>query len=74
MSGMKTTGDMRKFLANVAISVAQGDTDVHHATAAIKACKEISTSLYSEIKANEMFAAAGQKTSGLGDLPIGSNG
>ena len=73
MSRIKTTGDMRKFLANVAVSVAQGETDVHQATAPIKACKEISTSLYSEIKVNEMFAQAGKGTSALGDLPIHGN-
>lgn len=73
MSRIKTTGDIRKFLANVAVSVAQGETDVHKATAAIKACKEISTSLYSEIKVNEMFAQAGKGTSALGDLPIHGN-
>ena len=73
MAQIKTTGDMRKFLANVAVSVAQGDTDVHQSTAAIKACKEISTSLYSEIKVNEMFAQAGKDTSPLGNLPIHGN-
>lgn len=70
MATIKTTSDLRQFLANLAVGVAQGDADVQKAAVAIKACKEINASLYSEIKSAAMQVELGRKPHGLGDMPI----
>jgi len=67
---MKTTGEMRKFLATTAMDVVRGDVKVDRAATAVKACKEINASLYSEIKAAGIAKAAGKEAAELGRLPI----
>lgn len=70
---IQTTGDMRIFLANLALAVAHGETKPDQAAVAIKACKEINTSLYSEIKVAAIRAAAGKGSENLGDMGIGGS-
>ena len=68
---LTTTGDLRKLLANLALDVVRGDVKVHEASVAIKACKEINASLYSEIKAATIRNELGQSVTALGRLPLG---
>lgn len=69
---LKTTGDLRTLLANIALDVVRGDVKVQEAAIAVKACKEINSSLYSEIKAAAMLAelTPGATQTALGDLPL----
>ena len=71
---MNTTGDMRRFLVNMALNVARGDIDVQKAAVSIKACKEVNTSLYSEIKVAILANEIGQDVVTLGELPLFSSG
>ena len=67
---IRTTGELRKFLANTAVGVVQGDVKPDKAAIAVKACKEVNASLYSEIKAASIAKAAGKEAAELGKLPI----
>ena len=69
-SKMETTGDLRTFLAGLAVAVVHGDTKPQEAAIAIKACKEINSSLYSEIKAATIQVELGRTPSALGELPL----
>jgi hypothetical protein len=70
---LQTTGDLRTFLANVALAVSQGDMKPQDAAIAVKACKELNASLYSELKNRtiQLEAAPGVEVPALGDLLIG---
>jgi hypothetical protein len=69
-----TTGDLRTFLANIAVAVAQNDMDIRNAVVAVKACEQINASLYSEAKIAALTMANGQTQGGkpapLGRLPL----
>ena len=69
-SAMKTTGDVRKYLASIALAVVHGEVKVQEAAVAVKACKEIHASLYSEIKAATIQVQLGREAAELGDLPL----
>lgn len=65
-----TTGDLRQFLARIAVAVAQSDMKVAEAIVAIKACEQINASLYSEIKSAALALAAGNLAPRLGHMPL----
>lgn len=65
-----TTGDLRAFIANVALGVVSGDIKVDQAVAAIKAGEVINDSLYSETKLAAMQIVAGKEPAQLGALSI----
>lgn len=67
-----TTGDLRKWLANLAVGVVHGDVKVNEAAVSIKACKEINASLYSEIKSATIQVQLGRQAQPLGELPLTS--
>lgn len=67
---METTGDLRSFLANIAVAVSRGDLKLHEAAVAVKACEQINASLYSEIKNAAFQTERGQPAPGIGLLPI----
>lgn len=71
-SRIETTGDLRAFLANVALAVSRGDMKINEAAVAVKACEQINASLYSEIKSAALQLAAGQSSPPLGDMQIDS--
>jgi len=64
------TGDLRTFLANIALAVSQGEMETRQAVIAVKACEQINASLYSEAKIMAMTLAAGNQPPKLGDLNI----
>jgi len=65
-----TTGDLRAFLANIAMAVSHGDMKINEAAVAVKACEQINTSLYTEAKMRALASADGQKWAALGQLPL----
>lgn len=67
---IETTGDLRAFIANVAMGVVNGDLKVDQAVAAIKAGEVINDSLYSETKLAAMQVVAGKEPTKLGTLSI----
>lgn len=69
---MGTTGDVRTFLANIALAVIRDEVKVPQAAIAVKACEQINVSLYSEIKLAAMQIAAGKQPVESGALPIDS--
>lgn len=69
-SRILTTGDLRSFLANVAMGVIHGDMKVAEAVVAVKACEQINTSLYTEAKMRALAAAENKQSPHLGQLPL----
>lgn len=67
---IETTGDLRRFLGNIALAVAQGNMKPLDAAVAVKACEQINMSLYSEIKSAAIQAAAKREVPPLGSLRI----
>jgi len=70
---MLTTGDLRTFLGNVALAVAQGDMKVEEAVVAVKACEQINASLYSEIKSAAIQITLNKQAPEIGNLLIGKS-
>lgn len=72
MSGkIKTTGELRDFLATMMIGVKNGDLDLDKARNITKLASQINESFYAEIKVAKVRAEAGVVMSGLGDMSIG---
>lgn len=73
-SRLSTTGDLRTYLANIALAVTQDGLDLRQAAVAVKACEQINASLYSEAKIAALVVAAGGSAVKLGQLNIGTQG
>ena len=70
-SRLTTTGDLRVFLARIAVATAQGDMELRNAVVAVKACEQINASLYSEAKIAALAFAQGNKDAPkLGQLTL----
>jgi folylpolyglutamate synthase/dihydropteroate synthase len=67
---LETTGDVREFLARVALAVIRDEVKVPNAAVAVKACEQINVSLYSEIKRAALQIEAGKTSPVLGKLKI----
>lgn len=70
---METTGDVRKFLAQIALAVIRDEVKVPQAAVAVKACEQINASLYSEIKRAALQMESNKQSAALGQLRIGDN-
>ena len=68
--GIKTTGELREFLANMLIGIRDGQIEVDKAARMIKTAAQINESFYSEIKVAKVRLEAGQALTDLGRLPI----
>lgn len=68
---IRTTGDLRTFLASMLVSVKGGEMDLDAARTMVKVAAQINESFYSEIKAAQVAIEGGAKAEQLGDLPIG---
>lgn len=74
MSGkIKTTGELRDFLATMMLGVKNGDLDLDKARNITKLASQINESFYAEIKVAKVRAEAGVVMSGLGAMPIGGS-
>lgn len=71
---IKTTGELRTFLADLLANVASGNADLDAARAMVKVAAQINESFYSEIKAAQVDIEAGKTARDLGELPIGRGG
>lgn len=68
---LTTTGDLRTFLARIAVATAQGEMELRNAVVAVKACEQINASLYSEAKIAALsFARGNQDITKLGQLNL----
>lgn len=70
MAKIKTTGDLREFLASAINSVANGTMDTDKARNITKLAAQINESFYSEIKIAKVQIEMDKPTAELGTLPI----
>lgn len=70
---IKTTGELRDFLASMMIGVKNGDLDLDKASRITKLAGQINESFYAEIKVATVRAAAGEEFAKLGEMQIGKN-
>ena len=68
---MNTTGDMRKVLANAALSVIEGKMSIEKAQTLHKLSRNITDSLYSEAKIGALQKDLGREVARFGQMPIG---
>ncbi len=74
MSGnnkIKTTGELRDFLATMMLGVKNGDLDLDKARNITKLAGQITESFYAEVKVAKVRAEAGEVLTGLGAMRIG---
>lgn len=70
MSRMKTTGDLRQFLANAIMDVKSGNMDSDTARNITKMAAQITESFYSEVKVAQTMKELGRVVKDFGDLPM----
>jgi hypothetical protein len=68
---IKTTGELRDFLAMMMVGVKNGDLDLDKARNITKLAGQINESLYAEVKVAKVRAEAGEVMAGLGAMKIG---
>lgn len=72
MSGkIKTTGQMREFLASMMLGVKNGDLDLDKASRITKLAGQINESFYAEVKVAKVRCEAGENMPKLGEMKIG---
>lgn len=69
--GIKTTADLRKFLANAMLGVRDGSLNIHQASQITKLAAQINESIYAEIKTTAVMAVMGKESAQLGELALG---
>lgn len=67
---ISTTGQLREFLTNMLVDVAQGRCDLEKARNATKIAAQINESFYSEIKIAKVMIEGQRAVADLGELPI----
>jgi len=70
---MKTTGDLRQFLADSIMAVKNGHMDSQKSRDVTKMAAQITESFYSEVKVAKTMKELGRSVKGLGELPIGND-
>ena len=70
---IKTSGDLRTFLANVMTGVTRGDVSVEKAAVVVKAASQINESFYAEIKTRQVEKQLSGQSHELGKLPVGGD-
>lgn len=70
---IRTTGELRDFLATMMIGVKNGDLDLDKASRITKMAGQVNESFYAEIKVAKVRAEAGQEMPSLGDMPLGGS-
>lgn len=70
-TAIKTTGDMRDFLANMMVGVKNGTLDLNKASQITKLAGQINESFYAEVKVAKIRAEIGEVMPALGDMKIG---
>jgi hypothetical protein len=72
MAKIKTTGQLRDFLADMMIGVKNGDLNIDKASRITKMAGQINESLYAEIKVAKVRLEAGEEMAKLGEMKIGA--
>lgn len=70
---VKTTGELRAFLAEVMTEVRTGEIDIEKASRITKLAGQINESMYAEIKVARIRAEAGESMAALGAMPVGDD-
>lgn len=70
---IKTTGDLREFLADTILNVKSGQLELDRASRITKLAGQINESFYAEIKAAKVRAEARQVVVQLGQLALGES-
>lgn len=74
MSGkLKTTGELREFLATMMVGVKNGDIDIEKARNITKLAGQINESFYAEVKVAKTRAEAGEIMPKLGMMEISAD-
>ena len=68
---IKTTGELRQFLAKTMIEVKEGSIDIDKARNITKLAGQITESFYAEVKIAKTRVEAGEALTALGDMKIG---
>lgn len=69
---IRTTGDLREFLAMMMTGIKNGDLGLDEASRITKMAGQINESFYAEVKVARVRAEAGDEMPALGQLKIGS--
>lgn len=70
-SKIQTAGQLRIFLCNMILGIKNGDIEINKATQITKMAEQITNSLYSEMKMQQLQIQAGNKHYLIGQLPLG---
>lgn len=70
MSKIKTSGDLREFLASALNGVSNGTFDVDKAKNVVKIAQQINESFYAEIKIAKIQTELGAERAKFGALPL----
>jgi hypothetical protein len=73
MAQIKTTGQLRQFLADTLVAVKNGQMDPDKARNITKIAAQINESIYSEIKTARVMDELGRQTAEMGNLKIGED-
>lgn len=73
MAQIRTTGQLRQFLADTLLSVKNGQMDPDKARNIIKIAAQINESIYSEIKTARVMDELGKPPADMGNLKIGED-
>jgi hypothetical protein len=72
-SQIETAGQLRTFLCNMMLGIKNGDIEINKATQITKMAEQITNSLYSEMKMQQLQIDAGAKYYAIGHLPLGAD-
>ena len=70
MNEIKTTGDLSKVLVEAISDVRCGHLDIPKASAMSKLARQVTETLYAELRAHKMFSDLGEQTQELNGLPL----
>jgi hypothetical protein len=71
MAKIKTTGQLRQFLADALLAVKNGQMDQDKARNITKIAAQINESIYSEIKTARILSELGREAAEMGALNVG---
>jgi len=69
---IKTTGDLRSYLASIMVSVGNGTCDPAKAREIVKVAGQINESFYSEVKVQRLKMDMKQAADSFGDMSVGN--
>lgn len=69
---IKTTGDLRNYLASIMVSVGNGTCDPQKAREIVKVAGQINESFYSEVKVQRLKMDLKQSADSFGNMTVGN--